>query len=166
MVGSDAVTFALIGSEYMEHGHRWLLAAAVAAAVVLTGCGRAAVAPASLDLCTAVTKHPEGARAYVEYHFKITNRSSRAISAVRINFESPGNLQIGVPFSPERPSQTADYVHAIVPHASVTWMLRTSGLPRTPSPLKSTTLPCSVIAVRYADAHTWSIARGIAAPGE
>lgn len=143
-----------------------MLGGVVATATLLPACAGNA-APASLDVCKAVIKPPDGRRGYIEYYFKITNRSTRSISAVRINFQDPASLQANaVRFLPTRPLGAVDYLHAIPPHSSVTWRPRTDGLPRTPSPLHTRSLPCSVLAVRYSDGHTWSIASGILAPGE
>jgi len=150
--------------------YRWRLLLgniAIMATLLLTACAKAGEPPATLDVCRASITHPEGGHGYIEYHFTIANRSSKTISAVRINFEDPASLKINaIRFSPTRPLGTEDYLHAIVPHSSVAWTWHTDGLPRTRSPLTSTSLPCSVIAVRYEDGHTWSIAPGILAPGE
>ena len=145
---------------------RVLTNGALTTVLLLAACAKSN-SPASLDVCKAVIEHPKGSRAHIQYHFQLTNRGSKTITAVRINFEDPASLQANaIKFIPTRPVGVDDYDRAIAPHETVMWMPHTDGLPRTASPLKSGALPCSVLSVRYADGHTWAIAPGILAPGE
>lgn len=98
------------------------------------------------------------------YRFALKNNGENAIAAIRINYVGLAEAQRGLSFSPVRPAMTYDYNRQIPAGGSVLIEVQTTGLPRTTASLRSSRIPCSVLAVRYSDGSIWSVVPGIAVP--